>query len=76
MDLEFECPHCNGHFIIFSTELNCRIIRHGVLKETGEQMNPHLPKSECDQLFEQSLIWGCGKPVQIVGNTALACGYI
>jgi len=58
------CPHCNEFVII--NELNCCIFRHGILKNTGEQMNPHASKQECDDLKKNNLIFGCGKPFQIV----------
>jgi hypothetical protein len=58
------CPHCNEFVII--NELNCCIFRHGILKDTGEQMNPHSSKQECDDLKKNNLIFGCGKPFQIV----------
>jgi hypothetical protein len=29
-------------------------------------MEPHLPKDKCDQLKEGDLIFGCGKPFQIL----------
>jgi len=58
------CPHCNNPIII--EKINCGIFRHGMLKENNEQINPHLPKKECDELVKQDLIYGCGKPFQIV----------
>ena len=57
------CPHCNEYLII--NELNCCIFRHGIFKHTGEQMNPHASKQECDELKKNDLIFGCGKPFQI-----------
>ena len=56
----FVCPHCNGTVLV--EQLNCQIFRHGILKETGQQINPHLKKSDCDLLFESGRIYGCGKP--------------
>jgi hypothetical protein len=41
-----QCPHCNEYIII--QELNCCIFRHGIFKETGQQINPHSNKYLCD----------------------------
>ena len=58
------CPHCRELVII--EQLNCCIFRHGIIKSTGEQINPHASKSECDYLNENGLIYGCGKPFRII----------
>jgi hypothetical protein len=72
------CPHCNEFVII--NELNCCIFRHGIIKDTGEQMNPHASKQECDNLKKNDLIFGCGKPFKITfnGENAIVeiCDYI
>jgi hypothetical protein len=78
--LIFNCPHCNQEIIVFKNELNCRIFRHAVYKKTFEQINPHMPRAECDRLKENGDIFGCGKPFQIVisGTELFAtiCDYI
>ena len=58
------CPHCKDTVII--EQLNCCIFRHGAFKDSNQQISPHAPKSECDSLVEQNLIFGCGKPFQIL----------
>lgn len=58
------CPHCKDTVII--EQLNCCIFRHGVFKDSGQQIQPHAPKSECDNLVDNGLIFGCGKPFQIL----------
>lgn len=72
------CPHCNGTVVV--EQLNCQIFRHGIFKRTGEQMNPHLKKEDCDSLFETGRIFGCGKPFKVVpkddGYEAIVCDYI
>jgi hypothetical protein len=68
------CPHCSDQVII--EELNCCIFRHGINKNTLEQINPHALKEECDYLFENNLIYGCGKPFKIVDKKAVVCDYI
>ena len=73
-----ECPHCICQVEIL--EINCAIFRHGVIKSSGQQMNPHLPKSDCDKLAEIDAIYGCGKPFRIIKNNdgiqAEICDYI
>ena len=72
------CPHCNNYIII--KELNCGIFRHGIYKNTGKQINPHASKETCDELVKEDLIYGCGKPFQIIEiNNAFEikiCDYI
>jgi hypothetical protein len=71
------CPHCGGAFQVNIRQFNCRIFRHGILKKTGKQINPHLPKEKCDNLRENDLIWGCGKPFKITTtNDVVKCDYI
>ena len=73
------CPHCN---ITISVEaLNCCIFRCGVYKHNGEQIQPHMPKDECDGLVSMKTIYGCGKPFKIekwdnVIYCIFDCGYI
>ena len=72
------CPHCNESIII--EELNCKIFRHGVIIATGEQINPHASKDECDKLINENKIYGCGKPFKIIINNnkfiTIICDYI
>lgn len=60
------CPHCYEEVIIYLSELNCRIFRHGTFKESMEQIPPHLNKEMCDQLVRDEKIFGCGKPFRII----------
>ena len=70
-----ECPHCTG--VVEIIEMNCRIFRHGILKATGEQIDPHASKSVCDDLFARGLIAGCGKPFRItLEGLVEPCDYI
>ena len=62
------CPHCSYPIII--EKLNCGIFRHGVVKKTGKQIDPHSTKEVCDDLKSHDLIYGCGKPFQIVDKNA------
>ncbi len=72
------CPHCNIPVII--EKLNCRIFRHGIIIQTGKQINPHASKKECDEYVSQQLIYGCGKPFKILKQNdeykAFICDYI
>jgi len=67
MSFIIECPHCKQKCEII--ELNCCIFRCGIFKHNLEQIHPHLPKPQCDELAERGLIYGCGKPFQIIVTT-------
>ena len=77
---EVQCPHCKEYVII--EQVNCAIFRHGVFKSNMSQINPHLSKSECDNLATNGLIYGCGKPFKIIKENgknewkAIDCDYI
>ena len=66
----FNCPHCDGLIEVCKDQTNCLIFRHGYLKENNTQINPHLCKEECDRLFNENLIYGCGKPFKLVRNSS------
>lgn len=72
------CPHCEDYIEL--VQLNCCIFRHGVYKHNFQQINPHMSKIECDKNIENNLIYGCGKPFQIIYEKdkvkAIICGYI
>jgi hypothetical protein len=50
------------------------------MKSSGQQVSPHAPKTECDYLYENGLIYGCGKPFRIVSESGEykveVCDYI
>jgi hypothetical protein len=69
-----KCPHCNESVII--EQINCGIFRHGVYKINNDQIDPHMNKEACEELIKNDLIYGCGKPFQIVNNEAVICDYI
>ena len=75
-----QCPHCQEWVYLPKQEFNCKIYRHGVLKSNYQQIDPHLPKSECYRLKNNNLIFGCGKPFKIIvsGNKYFIeiCDYI
>jgi hypothetical protein len=64
LNLIINCPHCNEPVII--DELNCKIFRHAIFKNSGLQINPHATKLECDSYIENNLIFGCGRPFRII----------
>ena len=74
------CPHCDLLIFVYLKEFNCRIFRHGIYKATLKQIDPHLPKIDCDRLKTNDEIIGCGKPFEIIdiSNTqiAVSCDYI
>lgn len=72
-----ECPHCFDQIIIYKNEINCRIFRHGIYKNTGMNMNPHENKNECDRLYANDEIYGCGKPFKLDNDDKpVICEYI
>ena len=71
-----QCPHCSIQISIQKNELNCCIFRCGQYKSTGEPINPHMPKDECDRLHNNDLIYGCSRPFRFDGNILSTCGYI
>lgn len=76
----FNCPNCDMEIIVNKNELNCKIFRHGIYKDTYEQVNPHLPKIFCDKLFEENKVIGCCKPFEIINDNkgeliAVICDY-
>jgi len=78
-DIVVVCPYCEKPILI--EKLNCCIFRHGILKQNGKQINPHASKELCDYYVTKALIFGCGKPFQIIRNecnelVAVVCDYI
>ena len=78
MSFIIQCPYCNIQIEV--VQLNCRIFRCGIFKSNYSQINPHLSKEECDNLFNNNEIYGCGKPFQLkwVNNNWIPtiCDYI
>jgi len=74
MSLIVKCPHCDDYVEIM--QLNCAIFRHGVYKKNNQQMHPHSPKYICDDAIQNNLIYGCGKPFQIINEVAVVCEYV
>jgi hypothetical protein len=79
------CPHCNDYIEILKKHFNCKIFRHGMFKNNGEQIPPHLEKTKCDELLANNEIYGCGKPFMLTEETgqdgqisyiAVKCDYI
>ena len=60
------CPSCG---VLIEIAERC-----GIVKATGEQIPPHLPKAECDALGDT--IWGCSKPMRLVDGKLEKCEYI
>jgi hypothetical protein len=81
MDIELQCPHCQGWIVVARGELNCRIFRHAVYAATLAPLNPHAPKEQCDALLAAGALLGCAGPFQVVDGpdgalTAVVCDYI
>ena len=58
------CPHCNEYIIM--EKLNCAIFRHGIFIQSGNQINPHASKMDCDRYSREKVIYGCGKPFRVI----------
>ena len=63
-DIIVSCPHCKEYIMI--EKLNCGIFRHGIFRDNGTQIPPHSDKNLCDYYIENKMIYGCGKPFQIL----------
>ena len=48
------CPHCNQLIII--EKINCAIFRHGIFKESGNQIDPHSSKDLCEYYIKKNII--------------------
>ena len=76
----FTCPHCNMYIQVYKKDFNCKIFRCGIYKNNYKQIDPHMKKEECDELFKNGIIYGCGKPFKIViinnKNKVIKCDYI
>ena len=72
----FPCPYCSILTIVNKDELNCKIFRCGIIKETQHQINPHETKENCDYLFNNNKIMGCGKPYIFKFQFVEECDYI
>lgn len=64
--LFFECPSCSDFVIVMKDEINCSIFRHGVYKDSGMQIDPHMPKEQCEKLHISNMIYGCSNPFKII----------
>jgi len=74
----FQCPHedCKLMIEVAKGDINCKIFRHGVFKDTMKFINPHSPQNKCQEYKEKDLIYGCGKPFFFDGKKLEICGYI
>jgi hypothetical protein len=73
------CPHCDLLIQIYIKDFNCKIFRHGIFKHNYKQIDPHAPKLLCDEYKAKNLIYGCGKPYELIQIddkwTAIKCEY-
>ena len=80
-DIIIKCPHCAQMIMVNQKDINCAIFRHAILKETGEQIDPHSKKIVCDKLVQNGEVFGCAKPFKLVridsfNYIAEKCDYI
>jgi hypothetical protein len=63
--LIFQCPHCFNWIEVYINEINCQIFRHGILKTTLQQINPHSTEQQCNEYVSKDLIYGCSRPFKL-----------
>lgn len=61
-----KCPHCDLMIQTYIKDFNCKIFRHGIFKHNYKQIDPHAPKNLCDEYKIKNLIFGCGKPYELI----------
>ncbi len=66
--LNFACPHagCGVAIQVHRLQVHCAIFRCGVLRRSGRQIDPHLPREACEALARGGEIYGCGRPFRLV----------
>jgi len=65
----FLCPHCDSGIQVSEKEINCNIFRHGIMKKTGKQINPHAKDDECKILINNDLVYGCCGMFSFIRNS-------
>lgn len=71
-----ECPKCKNLIQIFIKDINCKIFRHAVYKDTNISIDPHASKETIEILKEKDLIYGCGTPLKLVSEDLIICDYV
>jgi len=75
-----QCPHCKDYISVLKKEINCKIFRHAVYKNTLKPIDPHSSKEICNDLNNKGLIFGCSKPfflqIQNENYKTVICDYI
>jgi hypothetical protein len=78
--LYFACPHCGGGVVVLESEVNCRIFRHGVMRDGSGGVPPHAPREQCDAMVAGDAVYGCARPFELipVGREFVvrACEYV
>ena len=64
--LFFNCPHCSQEIVVFVKDINCRIFRHAIFKDSYKQIDPHLSLENCQKLINENKVYGCAKPFEIL----------
>lgn len=65
----FFCPHCKAATQVLPQQINCKIFRHAVFKINNVPINPHLPKSQCDDLIKRDIVRGCAGPLEFITDS-------
>ena len=59
MDDIIKLSHCKHIVVVNRKDINCAIFRHAILRENGEQIDPHSSKEICDNLVNAGKVWLC-----------------
>lgn len=70
----FECPWCKVRCFVATNEVMCSIFRCGYYN--SQQINPHLPKEECEKLRGDPNLRGCAHPFYFNGSVLKKCDYV
>ena len=73
------CPNCDDDILIYINEINCSIFRHGVIKQTFQQIPLHTFKEQCEDYITCDSVYGCARPFKLLYNdntyVAVKCEY-
>ena len=76
----FECPSCEVAIEVLHNQINCKIFRCGIFKYNNTSIPPHSSKKSCEEWLEKNMIFGCGKPIQMITKGGIyyveKCDYI
>ena len=72
----YDCPHCKLKIYINNNDINCKIFRHAAYKKNMINISPHSSKNVIEKMLKNNIIYGCGKPIKLLGFKLIKCDYI